>query len=467
VIGLTLLGLRAVARAETLDGFAVRVVTTGLDQPFEVTWGPDGTLWVTERAGKRVTRVRPADGAKETALSLPDARGSENEQDGLLGMALHPGLLQAAGPDHVFLAYTYDESADPKAPRLRIRIRRYTFDRETRTLGRPLDLITGLPSSPDHEGGRLVFGPDGKLYYTIGDQGANQFARFCDPNRAQDLPTAAEVAARDWTRYQGKVLRLELDGSIPSDNPVLDGVRSHVYAYGLRNPQGLAFAPDGRLYGTDHGPKTDDEVNRIEAGQNYGWPHVAGYQDDKAYTYANWSASAGTPCASLTYSLFRIPRTVPQQKESEWKGRFRRPLRTFFTVAGDHDFRAPACAEGGMFFLCWPTIAPSSATVYAAHAGGIPGWGDSLLVTSLKHGALYRVPLGPADGPAAGEVPVLFRTTNRYRDLALGPDHRTLYVLTDSAGFTRTAAGGATPVLRDRGAILEFRYEGASGSGSR
>ena len=89
------------------------------------------------------------------------------------------------------------------------------------------------------------------------------------------------------------MLRLNLDGSIPSDNPMIGGVRSHIYSYGHRNPQGLVFAPDGKLYESEHGPNTDDEVNLIRAGGNYGWPHVAGYRDDQSYAYANWSASRG------------------------------------------------------------------------------------------------------------------------------------------------------------------------------
>src|SRR3954469_18817856 len=76
-----------------------------------------------------------------------------------------------------------------------------------------------------------------------------------------------------------------MDGSIPSDNPVIAGVRSHVYSYGHRNPQGLVFGPDGKLYESEHGPNTDDEINLIRAGGNYGWPYVAGYRDDQSYAF--------------------------------------------------------------------------------------------------------------------------------------------------------------------------------------
>jgi PQQ-dependent dehydrogenase (s-GDH family) len=249
-------------------------------------------------------------------------------------------------------------------------------------------------------------------------------------------------------------------------------VRSHVYAYGFRNPQGLAFAPDGRLFATDHGAKTDDEIDLVEKGGNYGWPHVSGFPDDNAYAYANWSASAGTPCPSLTYSDYRIPPSVPQRKESAWTDpAFRPPLRTFYTVAWGHPFRDRACAPHGMYFLCWPTIAPSSVEVYAGGSTGIPGWEDSLLVTSLKHGTVYRMPLGKDGSLGPGDPAPLFQTTNRYRDLAVGPDRRTFYVLTDSGGFTRAPASGATSSLENRGAILEFRHAetpaAAPGSGDR
>src|SRR5690606_10548112 len=116
---------------------------------------------------------------------------------------------------------------------------------------------------------------------------------------------------QDWSAYVGKVLRLDLDGGIPDDNPEIGGVRSHAFTYGHRNPQGLAFGPDGTLDSAEQGPKTDDEINILEAGKNYGWPHVAGYQDDMAYVYANWSEGP----EDAEYSDFVIPESVPTQAE--------------------------------------------------------------------------------------------------------------------------------------------------------
>ncbi|GAA4962834.1 hypothetical protein GCM10023238_32660 [Streptomyces heliomycini] len=117
-----------------------------------------------------------------------------------------------------------------------------------------------MPSGNDHQSARLRPGPDGKLYHTIGDQGVNRFGDFCRSSYAVRLPTAHEVEGRDRTAYRGKTLRLNTDGSVPADNPVLDGVRSHVHTYGHRNARGLAFGPDGTLHSNEQGPKTDDEI---------------------------------------------------------------------------------------------------------------------------------------------------------------------------------------------------------------
>jgi PQQ-dependent dehydrogenase (s-GDH family) len=452
------------------EPFAFRVVATGLDFPWEMTWGPDGFLWVTERVGKRVTRVRPSDGFKMVALTIPDVYQMNSGQDGVLGMALHPELLTGTGNDYVYLAYTYDADVSAGGPSRRVKIRRYTYNAKTHTLGNPLELITNLPASDDHNGGRLVFGPDGKLYYAIGDQGGNQFANVCIPIRSQELPTAAEVAARDWTTYQGKVLRLNLDGSIPKDNPTITpiraasratGVQSHIFSYGHRNPQGIVFGLGGTLYACEHGPKTDDEVNLIVAGKNYGWPHVAGEKDDRAYVYGNWSASTGVPCSALTYSAYTIPPSVPQQKESTWSHPdFVPPLKTLYTVDNGYNFQDPTCASDELYYICWPTVAPSSLDFYTADENGIPGWSNSLLMTTLKRGTLYRLKLSRDGRTAAGDAIGYFKTPNRYRDIALHPDKRRLYLCTDSEGVTSGPMGGHTATLTHPGAILEFRYTG-------
>jgi PQQ-dependent dehydrogenase (s-GDH family) len=419
------------------EKFASRVVAADFEDPWEVAWGPDGWLWITERVGKRVVRVNPADGSRKVAVTIDEVQQAL-AQDGLLGLALHPELLR--GSDFVYVMYTYDADASAAVER-RAKIRRYTYDAASQLLGEPVELLTNLPHGPDHGASRIVFGPDGKLYASRGDHGANFLAYYCVPIRAQELPVAADVAARNWRGYEGKILRVNLDGSIPGDNPVLNGVRSHVFSYGHRNPQGMAFGPDGLLYASEHGRDTDDEVNRIEAGRNYGWPLIAGYKDDKYYRYANWSASTPTPCSSLEYGR-NIPSTVPQTKESDVSlSDFTPPLKTFFTVASTHDTRALGNA----------TAALAGLDVYTSTA--IPGWRSSILVAGMMSGTIFRFPLSGTDAPLT-----YFKAQDRYRDLAISPDGRRIYAVTDAHGRVLTPAGQATAALAHPGALLEFSY---------
>jgi PQQ-dependent dehydrogenase (s-GDH family) len=445
-----LVAATAVLVGGTMTGqepFSMRVVASGLDAPWEVAWGPDQQLWVTERQGRRVVRIDPADGSRRTLVSIPEVHQSVS-QDGLLGLALHPDLLRGNGNDYVYVAFTYDDAPGPSLAR-RMAIRRYRFDEKLRSLVNPTDILTGLPAHDDHVAGRLVTGPDRKLYLSLGDQGSNFGGNRCNANRAQDLPQAADLRARNWSAYQGKVLRIDLDGSIPADNPEIEGVRSHVFSYGHRNPLGLAFGPNGKLYESEHGPSSDDEVNLIEPGGNYGWPIVAGFRDDKAYLYGNWSAASPVSCNEVPYNPNRIPSSVPTRTEMSWSHpQFREPLRTFFTVDTGFDLSSIGSA----------TIAPGGVDVYTA-GRGIPGWTNSLLVLSLIRGTVYRLPLA-ADGRTTGDMPVeLFRTANRYRDIALGSDGRTFYLITDVTGPYRNAAGAAQP-LANPGSVLEFKYSG-------
>jgi len=456
-------GGAAVAGSASGDGGQIvsgDVLTTGLADPYEIAWGPDGMIWVTEKSGLKVTRVDPRTGAKSTAVDIPEAVHTQGGQDGVLGLAFHPDLLKHAGRDYVYVSYTYQTTspAPVTGETRRTKIVQYTFDAGTGELNSPVDLITGMPGGTDHQSARLRFGPDGKLYYTIGDQGANQLAHFCNPNWAQRLPTTAEVQAADWTAYQGKSLRLNVDGSIPADNPVLDGVRSHIWTYGHRNAQGLTFAPDGTLYQGEQGPKTDDEINILRKGGNYGWPHVAGYRDGQAYTYNNWSASAPTPCDQLTYSDLEVPPSVLQQEETTWGGLFVDPIYTFGTVGDDFDFADPKCAAGGLYFICWPTLANSSLEFYRPEqrGSGAPTWSQSLVMTTLKDGTVYRLALSHY-GDRIREVIPLWRTQDRYRDTALSPDGMTIYAATDSAGLVRDPNGAPTSELEHPGSILMLR----------
>jgi len=439
-----------VVSANGPERFALRVVAAGFESPWEVAWGPDGFLWVTERVAKRVTRVN-LDGSRKVAITIGEVEQSRG-QDGLMGMALHPDLLRGKGNDFVYLAYTYDADPGP-AVALRAKIRRYTYDRAAQTLASPVDVLTNLPHGTDHGGSRLVFGPDGKLYVSRGDEGSNFLANYCNVNRAQDLPSAAAVRAQDWTSYDGKILRLNLDGSIPADNPAINGVRSHIYSYGHRNPQGMVFA-GSRLYASEHGESIDDELNLILSGRNYGWPLIAGFQDDQSYVYANWSASSPQPCATLKFDVLNPPSSVPKQKESEARLKdFTPPVRTFFTVPNSYDLKTLSNA----------TAAVSGFDVYTSSA--IPGWHDSLLMATMMSGVIYRIPLLPGDGRRVGEPVAYFKTVNRYRDLAVAPDGRRIYAVTDNTGRTIGPDGMPVRELEHPGALLEFTYGGSTTGG--
>lgn len=214
----------------------------------------------------------------------------------------------------------------------------------------------------------------------------------------------------------------------------------------------LKLGPDGSLFQSEQGPKTDDERNLLQAGGNYGWPFVAGFRDDQAYVYGAWAYAPD--CASLTFSDYEIPNSVPRHVETDWAEDFVKPMKTLFTVRNGYSFHDGKC--GDMAFICWPTISPASIDYYAADA--VPGWKNSLLVASLKNGAVYRLGLN-ADGKSAqGDIEKLFDSQNRYRDLAISPDGKTIFVATHATGITRTTDGGTSNQMANPGAILAFTF---------
>ncbi len=451
--------------------FKRAVIVSGLAGPWEITWGPDSMLWTTERTGRRITRVNPANGQRKVAITIDEAF-APGGQDGVVGLALHPQLLKGTDRNFVYVSYTYVDKA--KGPDLRVtdpanpyrflygKVVRFTYNPSTETLSNPVNLVTGLPAGNDHNAMRLKIGPDEKLYMTIGDQGNNQLGNFCNPVLAQRLPTAAEIQAKDYAAYEGKSLRLDLDGSVPKDNPKLDGVVSHVYTYGHRNVQGIDFGPDGTLYAAEHGPKTDDEINVLTAGSNYGWPHVAGLRDNKAYEYARWAEAKNPPCSQLRFSDLAIHPSVPREPETAFTKPFVEPIATLFTVPTGFNFEDPACK--GINYICWPTVGISGVEFYSGKnlkaGSGIPGWDQVLLITTLKRGSIYVLPLTADRKKAAGHMGRYFQSENRYRDTAVSPDGKTIYVATDPEGLAESATGSATSKMQDKGAILAFTYTG-------
>jgi glucose/arabinose dehydrogenase len=231
----------------------VDVIATDLDVPWDLEFLDDGTVLVTERNTARIHRVEP-NGELTEIGEVPGV--SASGEGGLLGIAHHQDWLYAmftAGGDN--------------------RVVRMEFDGES--LGEPEVIVEGLPRAGIHNGGRIVFGPDGMLYIGAGDasEGAN----------AQDLDSPA-----------GKILRVTPEGGVPDDNP-FDG--SPIWSYGHRNVQGLAFDDAGRLWASEFGQQTWDELNLIEAGENYGWPAVEGIADDDEFTdpVLQWSTDEASP----------------------------------------------------------------------------------------------------------------------------------------------------------------------------
>ncbi|TVZ59374.1 PQQ-dependent dehydrogenase (s-GDH family) [Flavobacteriaceae bacterium MAR_2010_105] len=430
-----------------------------LNNPNTIIYGPDNFLWITERVGKKVVKVDPvAGGGKTTMLDLSAVVYQTGGQDGLMGMAIHPDLyanVTTTTNNYVYLAYTYNSSGR------KLRIARYTYNYNSGNgfldSGSAVTILEGFDASNDHNSGKLQIGPDLKLYYTVGDQGANQFANACNEIRAQYLPTSGGQTSTtgDKSQYKGKILRINLDGSIPVDNPTLGGFQTHIYTYGHRNPQGLIFGSDGTLYSSEHGAKVDDELNIIVAGKNYGWPNIAGYYDNQAYGYCNWSSSG--VCGSTTFSDHNCPPDVTPIQEFDplndsMLSNFQEPIGTYnSTVSSD--------PSGG--FLTWPTVAPSSLAIY--EAGLIPDWDKSLLIPTLKRGTIFRAKLNVSNDGLENQIYEEFHSSNdRYRDVAMDPDGITIYAITDSSGSTSGPSGTSPQTLVNPGVIMKIQYVGVT-----
>jgi len=221
--------------------FAVEVVGQNLQIPWAMTFAPDGRMFFTERPG-RVRILQNGQVLAAPALVLDDVAAVG--EGGLLGIAVHPNF---ASNHFVFLAYTARLAGGARETR----VMRY---REVgNTLGEPMVILDRVGAADIHDGARVKFGPDRKLYVTMGDTAA--------PPTAQDLGTLT-----------GKILRLNDDGTVPADNPYPG---SPIYTYGHRNPQGLDWhAVTGEPWGSEHGQTGNDEINRLQAGRNYGWPVI-------------------------------------------------------------------------------------------------------------------------------------------------------------------------------------------------
>ncbi|MBI5653135.1 MAG: PQQ-dependent sugar dehydrogenase [Chloroflexi bacterium] len=332
----------------------VEIFAKGLDTPWAIDFAPDGRAFFTERLGA----IRVIKDGKLQAEPWMKIAVSEVSEAGLLGLVLDP---QFARNRFVYVAYTTREGGRivNRLVRLREENDKGAFDKI---------LIDNVSAANNHDGGRVKFGPDGKVYWTMGD--------------AQNTSLAQDLGS-----LNGKILRLNSDGTIPNDNPFPN---SYVYSYGHRNPQGLAWQPGtNRLYAAEHGPSGGgasccrDELNLIEPGKNYGWSLITGDQTREGLV-------------------------------------------------------APVIHSGNDY-----TWAPSGIAFATRGA-----WAGSLLITGLRGEALYRVSLDKNDPRKATSIERLFeRKYGRLRDVIEGPDGA-LYILTSNADGRGNVGADGDVILR-------------------
>lgn len=318
----------------------VEVIADSLVVPWDLEIDSEGGLWFTEQEGW-VSRINPENGVQKLMLQIPEVW--KVRTSGLLGMVSHPEFSQNP---FVFLNYTAKTDTV-----ITSRLVRYTYSSDTLT--DPV-LLLEIPGGRSHNGSRLAFGPDRKIYWATGDAHDTTFAQ--NP----DVPN-------------GKILRLNPDGSIPSDNP---DPASPVWALGFRNMQGLVFSDRGTLYTSEHGDAIEDEVNLIQKGGNYGWPTIEGVHD--------------------------------LQEERLFADRFQciEPLRSWT-----------------------PVIAPAGMAYYGMSV--IPEWENALLLTTLKGKSLRILPLSPDGNEVMGEFVLFENHYGRLRDVAVARDG-TVYLATSN-----------------------------------
>lgn len=227
------------ATPTSLPQLTTGVITQNLNIPWAIDFLPDGNLLVTQRPG--ILAVIDSQGKILKSQNVDGVLAAG--EGGLLGLAVAPNYHSS---EQIYLYYTYQEK-DGKTLNRVVQCNFFSYQ-----LGCHKVIVDNIPGSTNHDGGRLKFGPDGKLYITTGDAQ--------NPSQSQDQNSQA-----------GKIL-------------VWDGNKVNVYSYGHRNPQGLAWDESGQLWETEHGPTAHDEVNKITNGNNYGWPTIVGNESQSGMT---------------------------------------------------------------------------------------------------------------------------------------------------------------------------------------
>lgn len=327
----------------------IDTLTTDVNIPWEIKVEGDNYLWVTERGGL-VSRIDLNTGVKTVVLDLTVSVRAMGES-GLLGLTLHPDF--PVTPE-VFLVYTYGPLDNQGY--FKERLVKYTFNGTN--LVNPDILIDNILAWSNHNGSRLLFLPDNTLLMSTGECYVNQLAQ-------------------DSSSLSGKYLRLNTDGSIPADNPIPG---SYVYTMGHRNSQGICMLPNGKVLISEHGPSTDDELQVLEAGKNYGWPFIHGFCDE---SFEN------APCAT---------------------GLYKEPIHVWT-----------------------PTIATSDLVYYENPA--FPEWNNRVLMVTLNGQRLVAMQLDALATSVTDEDQYFQGQFGRLRDIAIGPN-KEIYIATNSGTNT-------------------------------
>lgn len=323
----------------------VRTVKGGLNFPWEILWGKDDYIWMTERGGK-ISKLDPKTG--DVIFSTSIAEVVSNGEGGLLGMVQHPGFTTNG---LFYVVYNYTSGGNYREKMVQMKF-------ENGALQPVSTLIQDIPASGIHNGSRLWITNDATpfLFMTTGD--------------ASNQPNAQNTGS-----VSGKVLRFNLDGSIPTDNPIPG---SPVWSFGHRNPQGIV-AVNGKIYTSEHGPNIEDEVNIIEKNRNYGWPSVNGPCDQPA---------------ELTFC------TTNNVKEPIW-------------------------SSGNV------TIATSGLDYY--NNNRIANWQNSLLLCTLKDASLRVLTLSSDRLSVVNQQTFFKNRFGRLRDICISPAGR-VYLCTSNGG---------------------------------
>lgn len=244
---LLLLFILAVFACNAHAQMTTRIVRDSLFIPWEMIYGPDNHIWFTQKNGY-ICRLNPDTRKIDTLYH--ETNTVIRSEGGMLGMALHP---QFPATPHVFVAYNYMDGTTYKE-----RIVKYEYNGTV--LNNPQTILDDIDASNIHNGCRLLTDAN-YLYITTGD-------------------ASATSNSQDVNSINGKTLRIAFDGSIPADNPIAG---NPAWSWGHRNAQGMVMV-NGKIFQSEHGDNSDDEINLLEKGRNYGWPNVKGYCDQPTET---------------------------------------------------------------------------------------------------------------------------------------------------------------------------------------